>query len=96
MFGCRSQRGRHSTKYTEEMEDKELLADEEGGKDVRMPRSNRCLCVHADGQQGYQSTWGSGQQRVMARLRRLERPCSGRGVMWRLVDVRLSAGWTLS
>ena len=32
----RSQRGRHSTKYTEEMEDKELLADEEGGKDVRL------------------------------------------------------------
>ena len=31
----RGQRGRHSTKYTEEMEDKELLADEEGGKDVR-------------------------------------------------------------
>ncbi len=35
----RSQRGRHSTKYTEEMEDKELLADEEGGKDVRAPWS---------------------------------------------------------
>ena len=42
----RSQRGRHSTKYTEEMEDKELLADEEGGKDVRcVPLLAGCCCV---------------------------------------------------
>lgn len=32
---CREKRGRHSAKYTEEMEDKELLADEETGVEVR-------------------------------------------------------------
>ena len=45
---CRGQRGRHSTKYTEEMEDKELLADEEGGKDVRPAPCHRGFAAICD------------------------------------------------